>query len=438
MQQENEIVNSIESQQLKRLLANVHDISDHHHDVLTKTGEGFNIFNALRLKSDELSHSLFIGYLLNVNASHGQKNLFLRSFIEVLKEKYQNDLESQIQEGEVSMNQTRSHQHQSLIHFDTQKSRIWVEYGVGNVDLDDENGGRLDLYLSDGPNKFVIENKIYANDQPKQLLRYKKFVGNQPIVYLCLFKDNFPSDGSIGRLENNPDSGLVEGLDFIIVSYEIDIINWLEKCVKEVYDKPLIRETINQYLSIIRSLSNQINTKAMSTEISKLILSNENHLKAFISSIQSIKQVKDEVFDEFAAEIKCIADKYQLDVNIKLKSTDGWPGFTFKNDVLSQNNLKIGFGFNNKQEKQNLIFGFIYDNIEIVNDHVQISNKFKVEFKSNGTFRGSKYWMGFFEYKAYPNWENWDFIVRLKFEKPFRDELLSDIEYKIKKMLEMV
>jgi hypothetical protein len=45
----------------------------------------FNVFRLLRRQSDELSHSDFIGSLLDPSAEHGQGDIFLSSFLALLK-----------------------------------------------------------------------------------------------------------------------------------------------------------------------------------------------------------------------------------------------------------------------------------------------------------------------------------------------------------------
>ena len=46
----------------------------------------FNIFRALRLETHEIRHSNFLGWLFDPSESHGQGDLFLRSFVEAIDE----------------------------------------------------------------------------------------------------------------------------------------------------------------------------------------------------------------------------------------------------------------------------------------------------------------------------------------------------------------
>lgn len=55
-------------------------------DFAEFTGENYNVFKIIGLYSDEVKHSKFIGNLLNAKAEHGQKDIFLKLFIEEIKE----------------------------------------------------------------------------------------------------------------------------------------------------------------------------------------------------------------------------------------------------------------------------------------------------------------------------------------------------------------
>ena len=88
---------------------------------------------------------------------------------------------------------------------------------------------------------IMIENKIYASEQPNQLLRYYNAFPNGKLFYLTLFgeesKQNFPKE------------------KYNIISYENDIIIWLEECKKESVNIPILRESITQYINLIKKLS---------------------------------------------------------------------------------------------------------------------------------------------------------------------------------------
>lgn len=236
------------------LLEQVNLIQQKYDDLAEYTGENFNVFSILRLYSDELSHSVFIGNLLNAKAKHGQKDIFLKLFLEEL----QIDFDEYF--SRLKFDQ-----------FDTSKSSATVEKHIGKVNYENGEGGRIDIFITDSINNIVIENKIRAGDQNQQLVRYYNAYNNAPIIYLTL-DGKEPGGASCGDLKC--------GEQFICISYERHIVSWLEKCIKEMANKPIIRETLNQYLHLVKQLTNQTTNKKMEKEIMNLILGNENHLRA--------------------------------------------------------------------------------------------------------------------------------------------------------------
>lgn len=68
---------------INQLLNEIQTISESYKRVAEATGENFNIFSVLQMESDEVkTHSRFLAELLNPKGSHGQKDVFLKKFIE--------------------------------------------------------------------------------------------------------------------------------------------------------------------------------------------------------------------------------------------------------------------------------------------------------------------------------------------------------------------
>lgn len=133
----------------------------------------------------------------------------------------------------------------------------------------DTTGGRKDIIIEDGHNAIIIENKIYATDQENQLLCYynnamEKF-GEGHFVLLYLNLDGHePSEFST----NNED------IAYKCISYSEDIIAWLSQCVKTAYNRPLIRETMTQYINLLKQLTGKDMDKEQIDEVTKLALDN--------------------------------------------------------------------------------------------------------------------------------------------------------------------
>src|SRR5690554_847569 len=231
---------------IENLLEKTEIIKKKYDDLAEYTCENFNVFNILRLDEKELMHSAFIANLLNVNGKHGQKDVFLKLFLNEIKK------EGFIEESE---NKKR------IEGFDTSKSSAKEEEYVGRVDYERGEGGRIDIVIKEGNNVIVIENKIGAGDQEVQLLRYNKFYPKAPIIYLTPFRDE-PSDGSKGHLENNK--------DFICISYEQHIVNWIENCIKEMANKPTTKKTQNHNFNLLNQIPTQQPTIKMEKDPTNL------------------------------------------------------------------------------------------------------------------------------------------------------------------------
>ena len=117
-----------------------------------KRGEQFNIFEVLGVQTSEVRlHSAFLSELLNPQGDHGLGDKFLKAFVE-----------------EIVLNCKD-------FSFDSNSAQVITELNIGTISEDYKEGGRIDILIQDNNNHvIIIENKIYAGDQPCQLLRYLK------------------------------------------------------------------------------------------------------------------------------------------------------------------------------------------------------------------------------------------------------------------------
>lgn len=260
---------------LKNLLQNVAIIQKKYDDLAEYSGEHYNVFDILGVQSDELSHSAILTNLLDAKGKHGQKNVFLKLFINQIKPLFKDENRKLI-----------------LDDFKTNNSSATKEKHVGKVDYDKEEGGRIDIVVNDGINNIIIENKVYAGDQPLQLVRYFEFDKKAPILYLTL-DGKEPSDNSKGKL--------TVGMEYICISYKYEILEWLENCIKEMVNKPIIRETLNQYLFLIKSITNQSNNDKMSDEILEIMLKN---IGGSFEIYKNYPKLKITLFNSFIEKIK--------------------------------------------------------------------------------------------------------------------------------------
>jgi hypothetical protein len=244
-------------------------------------GESFNIFSILKMERLEVrTHSAFIGELLNPKGSHQKGNLFLDIFLQELK----------------------------LDHLDINSCTVKIECSIGPIDIEKKTGGRIDILIQDKWNKSVcIENKIDAGDQSAQVQRYCNY--NQPknkVFYLNLFGQE-PGSDSKGSLQS--------GDHFVIITYKKDILNWLNKCIKETMDFPMLRESIKQYIILLKKITNTMDDKEKQ-ELNELML---RYFKESNYITENFLSLKAEIGEEVRKEVKeLLEQKFVSDFNVYL------------------------------------------------------------------------------------------------------------------------
>ena len=233
-----------------------------------RRGENFNIFKVLGLSTSEVRlHSAFLAELLNPNGDHGLGNTFMKAFLDDVIKKQVN------------------------FSFDSSSAKVYVEYDIGKVSTDYKEGGRIDLLIHDKNGQtIIIENKIYAGDQPLQLYRYndyadKHFRGKYILLYLTL-DSHLPDKSSIGKEST---------IEYICVSYKEDIIEWLNHCICIAALCPRIRETIVQYVTNINQIMN-IMSENNKKELIELLKSN---MSAAIGILEVEGEIRKEVRRNF-------------------------------------------------------------------------------------------------------------------------------------------
>ena len=254
------------SNSIKELLSKLSDMHSAEQDRLQKEekeGENFNVFSALNMCSDEMRlHSRLLATLFNPKSNHGLGNEFLRQFLVTAIKVDDNYI---------------THCNESI-----------AERYIGEVT--ETTGGRIDIILEDGKHGIIIENKIYACDQPNQLLRYHNYgmkqfgENNFKLVYLTLY-------GS----EPSPDSLGGGHFDFIKLSYAQDILGLLEGLVTTYPQKPIHR-TIKDYITIIKQLTYQdMDTKYSQSIINEAI----DNIDATSELLMLEKQIGDKLRQEY-------------------------------------------------------------------------------------------------------------------------------------------
>lgn len=286
---------------IQNLLQQVSIIQKKYDEIAKITGENFNIFSIMRAESDEVrTHSRIIAEFLNPKGKHCQGSVFLKLFFEHIG--FLNDIKE---------------------NFDFDSAKVLVEEHIGKITGDYSEGGVIDIVIKDSKNQIVIENKIHAGDQKGQLLRYAKKYPNCKLIYLTL-EGKQPTKLSY-QIDNGQELSLS---DIILVSYKDDLKKWLENCLEKTYSLPVIRETLVQYLNLVKKLTNQSTNKEMSSEIQNLILNN------FLSAEQIVKE-----FDSVKQKI-CGSIREGIIANLKIKLSNKYD-ISDKNSKIGDKNSKI-------------------------------------------------------------------------------------------------
>jgi hypothetical protein len=309
----------MELHQYKNLLDQVNAINTRYKKINELTGENFNVFRILKLESSEVRmHSAFLAELLNPKGTHGQKDVFLKLFVEAFCFK------------------------KKLI--ETENCAVEIEKHTGFLNETQTEGGRIDIFITDRyKNHIVIENKIYAGDQKNQLVRYHKYSPNSNLIYLTLFGTE-PSIESRGILEIDN--------HYKCCSYTTDIYNWLEKCRKEVTILPILRESITQYLNLIKYLTNQTINDTMNEELSTIIISN---LEASFLIADNLDNSLLRLINKLTEDLNEVASELGLgfSINLHKEFKKNHTGFWFYGKKWKH--LNIAFQFQNYDKK--MIFG---------------------------------------------------------------------------------
>lgn len=244
---------------LKQLLSQINTINEAYIIVKKNTGEDFNIFGILGMERKEVkTHSRILAELLDPKGSHLQGNIFLKLFID-----YLNNVK--INNGNDNLNLLT----EDSINLNVENSNVFIEKYIGEKTLD--TGGRIDISIEDSEGKLIcIENKIDAGEQENQLLRYhnhcRRFKKHN-LLFLTL-------DGKETQTLNIPDAKIYA------ISYKKHIVEWLELCKKETVNLPILRESIGQYINLIKKITNQTTNVKMAKDIVEIIADNSKNFES--------------------------------------------------------------------------------------------------------------------------------------------------------------
>ncbi|MCP9236546.1 PD-(D/E)XK nuclease family protein [Lewinella sp. JB7] len=207
-------------------------------DRITKLKkENFNIFSLLRKDHDEVYlHSAFIKDLLNPRGTHEMGSVFASLFFEVIQIQFPVSDQTSV-EAEKILPQCRA-----------------------------------DIYLQSGQRECIIENKIYAADQENQLGRNRDYLhARDPegsvLIYLTL-------DGRESTDVSEAGAPTDQTPWYHQISYREHLLRWLLRCQEKAVDHPPLRETLKQYIFLVKKLTGKLTNDEMIEELNAAIRNN--------------------------------------------------------------------------------------------------------------------------------------------------------------------
>lgn len=343
----------------------------------------YNLLTTVLNAHDEVRlHSRMLASLLDIEGNHYQNELFLEKFIEILN--FNN------------------------FEYDLGNSKIYLEYK------------NIDLYLTDGLNHIILENKIYAGDQKHQIKRYIEIIKEENnnlecqnilVIYLSIDR-NQPSEYSLDNLKVKNDFIYDDENAITLfknINYKNEIITWLNRCIFEVQNITNLNESIKQYLTVVEKITNKYEGKVM--KIEDELLKNKEYLKLAFELEQIVPKLKKSVIDNFFDEVHNILltqldSNWEIEINKNSLSTRfGAPIKIYKKSWINDNGyIHLSFEF----DRNNYEKGFcgVIRNSDKVNTQ-RIYEKFKNDFETlPNDFRsknGTTKWWPFYQKKSIPN-----------------------------------
>lgn len=338
-------------------------------------GENFNLFSILNIERTELKHSSMIAELLNPRGSHYMKDSFLKAFIEIIDSK---------------------------LNFNFDNTEVYKEYYIGEINKNYTKGGKIDILIEDYDNLIIIENKIDAYDEKKQMLRYYNYAkanGRNYELYYLTIGGHTASDYSTGGKE----------IIYNCISYRNTITKWLEKCSELSKNKPFVYNSLTQYINNVKNISGIMNK----TNIDKLVKTciDPKNVDSTLAIYRNIDNISQKIREKFIDCIEELAKKYDLELEYDdglFELIDNTWIYLFNNRLSEHWAICIG---NDKNNKSN---GFYYciSQHEFDNPHVskKILKEIKPFWSSEGQSNNNPY-----GYEYFPNnWWDWSDVNTLQ------------------------
>ena len=313
----------------------------------------YNIFTLFHNFSDEVNlHSNFIASLLDPNGDHYKGDLFLKLFLETCG----------IDDFSI----------------DTSRATVFKEFK------------HIDIYISDGKKHIILENKVYAKDQPTQIARYIKAIKkegaeDEDIYVLYLHPDReLPKENSLGGYKLNQDNTKLEkdgsSIKFKVISYDKEILKWIDRCKNEVSNLTDLNVFLSQYKDVIEMIYDRYK-RIDEMETANLVEIFKENYTAVSEIANNYQETRKKIIDEFFKNVKenlekdeAIKGTYSIELNsvvyrpIAIKNVktqdEKWKNFYFTVEFQKSSTYSEPFvGFRKDDDKEVKVSDFDKPNI---------------------------------------------------------------------------
>ncbi|MDR3000328.1 MAG: PD-(D/E)XK nuclease family protein [Fibromonadaceae bacterium] len=400
---------------MNELLKQVSLICEKYDKIAEITGEDFNIFQTLNLQYTEWSHSKIIAEFLNPKGLRGVKDEFLKLFLDKIVEVSSNIEKLEDEEAQKNRDDRIQKLKDYIQNQEFKSERVETEKTT--------NSGRVDIVIG---KQIVIENKIYAEDQNEQLARYRKDYPEAIIIYLTL-DGREPQAYSTSGDKNSYD---------ILLSYKDDIIDWLEQCLEKSVNFSYLRETIAQYLNLLKFLTGQSRRKEISDEIIQAIMESPKNVESAFAIADKADKIKEQIiFEKFIPAMRELAKTHGLELSFN-EYFHKWWKISLVNKELQDNCIRICFEFEDSRLRK-FIYGFaigaeVHDIQEKAQETYDEKNLLRDYIKAMGKNKQRPYW--FHRKELYPVLDG-KLLAGLFSEE---SEVIKNCGKKIEELLDMI
>lgn len=247
--------------------------------------------SVLDINDEVYLHSRFLYSVFNPYGNHYQGNLFLKLFL-----------------SEIGI------------------ANDWLNYN--SVSIAKERAG-IDIHITDGQKHIIIENKLNAGDQEKQVQRYIEHIidfynaEHQNIIFIYLSKNRQePSKYGLGDYSMSPCKTKItipggSSVLYFNVHYEKHIIEWIKKSKEQIVNVQNLYNALSDYEKVVLKSTGHYKSNVMNI---KDFLKNEGQfsstekLKIILSIEKEIPDLYGYLLDKtMTDDIELFMSKYPVD-----------------------------------------------------------------------------------------------------------------------------